>query len=97
VNASTEFCGTLDTAAAGRRTTRARRSCHIVKTNLSVLLMTVPEVADLLRTTEKAIYEMHRRGQLPGERRIGRRLLFERASLLDWLDHKCAPSRGDQR
>jgi excisionase family DNA binding protein len=57
-------------------------------------LLTVPEVADLLRTSEKAIYAMVERRRLPGVRRIGRRILFRRTELLEWLDHNCAPSSG---
>ena len=55
-------------------------------------LLTVSDVAALLRTTAKAIYEMHRRRQLPGARRVGRRLLFDGTTLVDWLDHTCTPS-----
>jgi excisionase family DNA binding protein len=55
-------------------------------------LLTVSEVADVLRTSRKAIYAMIERGQLPGLRRIGRRVLIRRADLLHWLDHNCASS-----
>jgi len=58
----------------------------------SPLLFTVTETAELLRTSPKAIYAMVARGQLPGVIRIGRRLLFRRDALLDWLDQKDAPS-----
>jgi excisionase family DNA binding protein len=57
-----------------------------------VVLLTVEEVGALLRTTGKAIYAMAERGQLPGVVRIGRRLLFRRDALLDWLGQKSAPS-----
>ena len=56
------------------------------------VLLTADETADLLRTSRKAIYVMAERGQLPGVTRIGRRLLFRRDTLLDWLDQKRAPS-----
>ena len=55
-------------------------------------LLTVDETAELLRTTRKAIYTMVERAQLPGVTRIGRRLLFRRTAMLEWLDHKSAPS-----
>ena len=58
-----------------------------------VVLLTVNEVAAVLRTSPKAIYAMIERGQLPGLRRIGRRVLVRRAELLHWLDHNCASSR----
>ena len=55
-------------------------------------LLTVKEVAVLLRTSPASIYAMVERGQLPGVIRIGRRLLFRRDALVDWLDQKDAPS-----
>jgi excisionase family DNA binding protein len=56
------------------------------------VLITVDEAADLLRTTRRAIYIMLDRHQLPGVTRIGRRVLFRSADLLNWLDQKRAPS-----
>ena len=56
------------------------------------LLLTVDEAASLLRTTRRAIYIMLERHQLPGVTRIGRRVLFRSADLLDRLDQKRAPS-----
>jgi excisionase family DNA binding protein len=55
-------------------------------------LLTGEEVALLLRKTRKAIYVMVARGQLPGVTRIGRRLLFRRDELLDWLRQRSEPS-----
>ena len=56
------------------------------------LLLTVDEAASLLRTTRRALYIMLERHQLPGVTRIGRRVLFRSADLLDWLHQKRAPS-----
>ena len=62
------------------------------------VLLTTDEVATLLRTTRKAVYCMADRGQLPGKTRIGRRLLFSRRALVDFIDRKCsAPSDGSIR
>lgn len=62
------------------------------------MLLTVEDVARLLRTTPKAIYTMVSRGQLPGVCRIGRRLLFGQATLLAWLSEKSGtPSPGRSR
>lgn len=55
------------------------------------VLLTADEAADLLRTTRRAVYIMVERRQLPGITRIGRRVLFRSADLLDWLDQKRAP------
>jgi excisionase family DNA binding protein len=52
------------------------------------LLLTVAEVASLLRTSTKAIYAMAERGQIGGITRIGRRLLFRRDLLVHWLGQK---------
>jgi len=55
-------------------------------------LLTVDEAADLLRTSRRASYMMLERHQLPGVTRIGRRVLFRSADLLNWLDQKRIPS-----
>ena len=56
------------------------------------VLLTPTEVADLLRTSRKAIYTMVERAQLPGVVRIGRRVLVREDALLDWLRQKSTPS-----
>ena len=57
------------------------------------LFFTAQKVAQILRTTDKGVYAQAERGLLPGVTRIGRRLLFRRAVLLDWLGQKSsAPS-----
>jgi excisionase family DNA binding protein len=58
---------------------------------LSSLLLTVAEVAELLRTTPKAIYCMIGRGQLPVTR-VGRRVLVRRDMLERALDERTAAS-----
>ena len=55
-------------------------------------LATVSDVATWLRTSPKAIYAMVERDQLPGVIRIRRRILFDRARLLQWLDKRRAVS-----
>ena len=60
-------------------------------------LLTADETADLLRTSRKAVYAMTERGQLPGVTRIGRRVLYRREALLDWLNQKRTPSPKEQR
>ena len=56
------------------------------------VLLTPNEVAELLRTSRKAIYSMVERGQLPGIIRIGRRVLVREDALLDWLRQRSTPS-----
>jgi excisionase family DNA binding protein len=48
-------------------------------------LLKTDEVAQLLRTSRKVVYEMARTGQLPGTIRLGRRLLFRRDRLIEFL------------
>ncbi len=55
-------------------------------------LLTMAEVADVLRTSSKATYAMVARGQLPGVVRIGRRVLIRADELACWLDQKRVPS-----
>ncbi len=55
-------------------------------------LLTVDEVARLLRTTRKAVYAMAERGQLPGVTYVRRRLLVRSDYLLEWLHQNCASS-----
>lgn len=57
-------------------------------------LLTVGEVAVVLRTSRPAVYARAERGQLPGLIRDGRRLLVDRAVLLRWLEQRRAPSPG---
>ncbi len=60
-------------------------------------LADVGEVAAWLRTSPKAVYAMVERAQLPGAVRIGRRLLFDRATLVHWLSERRVPSPQEQR
>ncbi len=48
--------------------------------------LTVAECAQLLRTSQKAVYTLVERGQLGGVVRLGRRLLFNRDKLLARLE-----------
>jgi excisionase family DNA binding protein len=57
-------------------------------------LLTVDEVAELLRTSRKAIYCKIDRGLLPGVVRDGRRLLLLRDEVLHWIAERRATSPG---
>lgn len=51
------------------------------------LVMTVEEVADLLRVNRKTVYDAASRGEIPGVRRIGGRTLrFYGPALAKWLE-----------
>lgn len=49
------------------------------------LALTVPQVAEMLGMTPKAVYHRAERGQLPGVFRVGRSLRFRRADLLRFI------------
>ena len=50
--------------------------------------LTIPEVAELLRTSEGAIYDMNRRGKLVGATKVGSRVLVNRRKLIEWLKER---------
>jgi len=56
------------------------------------VLLTVPEAAQLLRTTARGVYAMVECRQVPGVVRIGRRVLFRTEALLHWVHQKSVPS-----
>ena len=62
------------------------------------LLLDADDVALLLRTSRRAIYQQHQRGQLPAPMDLEqRRLLWDRDAVLEWLGKRRAASRGDPR
>lgn len=50
-------------------------------------VLSVEEVADLLRIGRNTVYEAANRGDIP-HRRIGRRLIFSRVAVMEWLHGK---------
>jgi excisionase family DNA binding protein len=57
------------------------------------MLLTAEEVAQLLRTSREVVYNMVSQHKLPGVTRVGRRLLFRRDNVLQWL-RKCGVPRS---
>ena len=51
-------------------------------------VITVAELADLLRMNRKTLYEALARGDIPGAKRIGREYRISRPVVLRWL-HDC--------
>ena len=63
-------------------------------------LLTVDEVAELLRTTRKGVYGLIYRGAFPGVIRLPGRILIDRAELLDFVSKRRGLSlsaQGEQR
>ncbi len=57
-------------------------------------LMTLQEVADYLRVTEKTIYRLLGRGSIPAVK-VGRQWRFERMSIDDWLQQSSVGARAN--
>jgi excisionase family DNA binding protein len=55
-------------------------------------ILTLPEVAQLLKVAEKTVYTMAQKGELPAFK-VGGQWRFRRADLDAWIDAK-TPSRG---
>ena len=58
-------------------------------------LHTADEVAELLRTSTKAVYAMFSKGRLPGGVRVGRRLLFRHDRLLQFISENSVALPGE--
>jgi len=56
--------------------------------NEAAEMLTIEELAAELRTTPAAIYAARHRGDGPIGIRVGRRLLFTRRDIADWLDSR---------
>ncbi len=50
-------------------------------------VLSVDDVADLLGLGRNTVYDAVNRGQIP-HRRIGRRLIFSRVAVMEWLAGK---------
>jgi excisionase family DNA binding protein len=53
----------------------------------SAEVLNVDEVAELLRVGRNTVYEAANRGEIP-HRRVGRRLIFSRVAVMEWLNGK---------
>ena len=72
-------------------------ACPPPSVSLPPALMTVEELAALLRTTKGAIYSRHARGGIPGSLRLGRTIRFDPRIIAQWLAANTTGSPGDER
>ncbi|NTX41659.1 helix-turn-helix domain-containing protein [Myxococcus sp. CA033] len=59
-------------------------------------ILTLPEVAQLLKVAEKTVYSMAQKGQLPAFK-VGGQWRFKRVDLDRWIEQQKAVSRDDGR
>jgi excisionase family DNA binding protein len=60
------------------------------------LVMTVAELARLLRLNRKTVYAAVSHGEIPGARRIGHSFRVSREAVLAWLHHKQQRCKGEE-
>jgi excisionase family DNA binding protein len=58
-------------------------------------ILTLPEVAQLLKVAEKTVYTMAQKGQLPAFK-VGGQWRFRRADLDAWIDAKTRRASGEE-
>jgi len=61
------------------------------------VILTVDELADLLRVNRKTVYEAVRRREIPGVRRIGTTLRVHRDTVLRWISEGQGVARSKGR
>ena len=60
------------------------------------LLLKATEVATILRSNVKSVYELKKKGRLPFVQ-IGRKILFPKQGLIDFIEGKSRVSRSNRR
>lgn len=58
-------------------------------------ILTLPEVALLLKVAEKTVYSMAQRGQLPAFK-VGGQWRFKRTDLDEWIEDQKTSARDDR-
>jgi len=59
-------------------------------------ILTLPEVAQLLKVAEKTVYTMAQKGDLPAFK-VGGQWRFRRADLDAWIDAKTRRAAGEEK
>jgi excisionase family DNA binding protein len=58
-------------------------------------ILTLPEVAQLLKVTDKTVYSLAQKGGLPAFK-VGGQWRFKRADLDAWIEERKQAARGDE-
>jgi excisionase family DNA binding protein len=74
--------GRISRAAANARTANDPTKARIVE--MDDTLLTVEEIAQLLRVSTKTVYRLLRRGEIPAHR-IGHHWRFDRSEVTRWI------------
>ncbi len=59
-------------------------------------VLTIPEVAALLKISERTVYAMAKEGRLPGAVKIGGSWRVLRPKLMGWLEENSTPAAPEQ-
>ena len=59
--------------------------------------LTLEEVANLLRTPAKTLYSWRYERKGPPAFKVGKKLLYPRARLLEWIDSQMAEQNSDRQ
>ena len=76
---------TRETAPAAESRPNAIDVSRDVEEDESPAILTVDELAALLRVERKTVYAAITRGDIPGVRRVGRSIRISRDAVLNWL------------
>jgi len=68
------------------------RNNHLVK-GIEMSFMTTNEVAELVRTSPETVRYWRHVGNGPKSFKVGRRVLYERAAVLSWIEEAQASAR----
>lgn len=60
-------------------------------------LLSVQEVAEILKLSDRTVYEMCRKDRLPGISKVGGKWRIEREKLIDWLERGGEATKGEDK
>ena len=61
------------------------KSSEILVGTAMPVFVTVKEASELLRVTDRTLYDLCRQGKVPGAAKVGGQWRIDREKLLDWL------------